>query len=241
MLIGLALLGFGGVLRWITGLADSDSARLATLPVVRTLAELDNLPPGTELLLEGRARRALLSSDVPPPAARLGLLAWREERFNRREIVTAGHDVEHWTPVDTVCPTLAVELRGAETPVLVSGNYRLLGALTQFQADTPATRPSPRAGARGSWRFTGLRAGARVTVLARKTSAAIGDSLPMRASDLRPGTAADWSDADAALHRFGVGFSWRVLALGCLCALSGVAILFAGWWQRRRALHPRAS
>ncbi len=231
--LGSAMLALGGVLTLVQrATADTASAPTAR-PVVRTQAELDAWPPGTELLLEGRAQHALFPPDLTLPGARHGLLTWREDRFAGREPVPEKPSQEVWTTVDTVCPTLALTLRGAPAPVLIGAHYRLLDPITRVQSDTPAVRPSPRAGPRGTWRFTGVRVGERVTVALRTTSAAVGASLPMRADELRPGTAADWRAADDARQQFGSGFRGLMLGLGAALVVVGAGIWVVGWRQRR--------
>lgn len=224
LLLGLVLVSFGGLLRWVSDFTANE-VQLTALPVVRTLAELNSLPPGTELLLEGHAQRALLPPGQPHPAAQLGLLAWREEQLDRRKIGLVGRGEARWLPVDTVCPTLALSLREKRTPVLVSGTYRLLDPLLPPRADTAAGRLNPAVGTLGPGRFTGLRVGARVTVRARKTTAAVGESLPMYATGLRPGTAVDWCAADEKTQRFRAGFSWGLLLLGGGFGLTGGVVL----------------
>ena len=107
--VGLALLRLGGAAELVRELAARTPApRHELLPVVRGVGELDGFPPNTELLLEGRARHALFATDSTPRGARLGLLAWHEERLSG---ATA-----RWVSVDTVCPTLGLALRGTDAP-----------------------------------------------------------------------------------------------------------------------------
>lgn len=230
--LGVGGLALGGAMSLLINLTAPDDAQLAARPIVRTRAELDSWPSGTELLLEGRAQHALFPPDLTLRGAQLGLLTWHEERFDRRETVTAGRNAEIWTPVDTVCPTLAIQLRGTIAPVFIGADYRLLAPITQLQSDTPGIRPSPRAGLPGSWRYTGVRVGERVTVALRRTTSAVGESLPMRATELRPGTAADWMTAEAAGQRFSDRFRGLLLGLGGVLVAAGIFILVLGWRQR---------
>ena len=229
LLLGLATLAFSGLPQWALGLFAPGQVNLTTLPVARTASELENLPPGTELLLEGYAQRVLLPPGQPHLAVELGYLAWYEERFASRDGAAA--EQEHWTALDSITPTLAMQIRGTAAPVMVGGGYRLTGPLAQMQADTPAVRPSPRAGDRGSWRFRGLRAGMLVTVQAQKTSAAVGSSLPMWSSRLYPASAVDWFAADAEQHRFGAAVRLWLLALGGSLTVAAAGLLLMG---RRR-------
>ena len=226
LLVGSGLLAFGGLVGWLGQLTASADAALAEQPVVRTRAALAALPAGTALLLEGRVYR----TDSAEPA----LATWRTERFIRwRRVKARNSRREYWTVPDTVRPPLElVTTDGAR--IALGRRYSLNGPLTVIQSDTPAVRPSPRAGVRGSWRRTGLRTGAAITVQTR-TGGSPDSVLDLRtAPELYAGTVPALRRDRAATRRTGRWAQWIGLGAGGVFALGGILLLVVSWRLRSR-------
>ncbi len=211
-------------------------APLSTALAPPSIIDLQKSPLCKDVAVRGYTRKPVSFASADSVAAQFGLLAWQKDRFDYKDHRAGSGNPEYWLPESFYYPPLIIKMasenaetnlrpgvaiKDTSTEINIGGSYLLSGALTKVQADTPATRPSLRAGQLGTWRYTGLTKAVTVAILGTYEGSS---PNAFRASRIYIGSVKDWyREAQAEGHK-GQDVSYGIMMVGFVLLLVGLVV-----------------